>query len=337
MLSNEQLLDKFEQDMRLSIDGLAESTISAHMAHVKRFLNEVDKPAFDISKSEISAYVLGLQKESGGDMNIDSKQIHLSSIKRFYGFLFDESAERAIADMQYYYDDRGNKREINNPTATLKAVNTSAKAKLMKNPRKEGLTVHDTQILLAYLTDNIKYMEDRNYTDRTFVAHRDYCMILFMLETGLRYSDVASLEVDKIGFNGNRAIVNIVTQKTKKELKFILSEYLTYAIKKYLELHDDRSFVLFCTASGGVLDNKSANKMLDKHRKAAGLEKEVTCHTLRHTCGALMYNETKDLAFVKELLGHGSVTTTQRYVYSEDVMEEMAETTARVTDRLVAI
>jgi len=162
-------------------------------------------------------------------------------------------------------------------------------------------------------------------------------MVLLMLETGLRYSDVASITFDNLVFNGEETFLNIVTQKTKKKMKFLLSVPLTRALKDYFEVHGERSSLVFCTDTGRVFDNVAANRMLDKHKSRAGIEKEVTCHTLRHTCGALMYAETKDLAFVKELLGHGSITTTQRYVYSEDVVKDMAKTTARVTDRLIAM
>lgn len=334
-LTNEQLLEKFEQDMKYSLEGLAESTIKFNMIYVSKFLKSLNKPAFDITKNEISEYVVTLKKLNGDDMNIDAKQNHLSSIKRFYKFLFDGATDRDVVEMREYLDDRGFLRTIQNPTASLVAVNSSPAAKLLKNPRKEGLTIKDTQKLLRAMQNNVEKVE-QNEGKRLFNVRRDYCMVLLILETGLRHSDVSSLEIYSLVLNSQRHQLNVIAQKNKKVLKFVLSEYLSKELDKYLELHKDKGSLLFCTTTGTKYKDKDVNKMLKKYKTMAGIEKEVTCHTLRHTCGALMYNETKDLAFVKELLGHSSITTTQRYVYSEDVLENMAETTERVTDHLVS-
>lgn len=334
-LTNEQLLEKFEQDMKYSLEGLAESTIKFNMIYVSKFLKSLNKPAFDITKNEISEYVVTLKKLNGDDMNIDAKQNHLSSIKRFYKFLFDGATDRDVVEMREYLDDRGFLRTIQNPTTSLVAINSSPAAKLLKNPRKEGLTIKDTQKLLRTMQNNVEKVE-QNEGKRLFNARRDYCMVLLILETGLRHSDVSSLEIASLVLNSQRHQLNVIAQKNKKVLKFVLSEYLSKELDKYLELHKDKGSLLFCTTTGTKYKDKDVNKMLKRYKTMAGIEKEVTCHTLRHTCGALMYNETKDLAFVKELLGHSSITTTQRYVYSEDVLENMAETTERVTDHLVS-
>lgn len=333
-LTNKELLNKFEQDMRFSLEDLADNTIAQHIRYVSKFLDMVNKPAFDISKNEISAYVHGLQKLKGGDMNIDAKQNHLTSIKRFYKFLFEDSDDRDILQMRVFFDDKGYKHDIINPTSNIGAVNTSAKAKLLRNPRKEGLTTKDTQMLINELVSNIEYSKKHYGADRQFLAQRDYAMILMMLETGLRYSDIFSIPFHKRDITDNVLIVTV--QKTKKQLRFFLSDYLMDAILKYQDMHNARSEYLFCAANGNAIANNAANKIIAKHCKRAGIEKEVSCHVLRHTCGALMYAETKDLAFVKELLGHSSVTTTQRYVYSEDIVKDMAKTTAKVTEKMVS-
>jgi len=335
-LTNEQLLVKFEQDMQYSLEGLAESTIRFHMMYITKFLNAMNKPAFDITKNEISAYVMTLKKQNGEDMNIDAKQNHLSSIKRFYKFLFDGSTDRDVVEMREYLDANGHLRALQNPAASLVAVNSSPAAKLLKNPRKEGMTYRDTQKLLQVLRNEISVIEAKK-GKKIFNVRRDFCFVLLVLETGLRHSDASAIELSSLVLNNHRYHLNVTTQKNKKQLRFILSEFLSKELEKYLEIHHHKSNLLFCTSKGTKYMDNDVNNMLHKYKTMAGIEKEVTCHTLRHTCGALMYNETKDLAFVKELLGHGSITTTQRYVYSEDVLDGMAETTERVTDRLVSV
>ena len=334
LMSNKELVDLFEQDMKYSLEGLAESTIKFRLRYVNQFLNTINKPAFDVSKNEINHYIQTLKKQDGTDMNVDAKQNHLSAIKKFYEFLFEGSDNRKVIEMREYADSNGVFRPIPNPCENIKAVNSTPAAKLLKNPRKEGLTFEDTHVLLEHLKENVKYTTMFLDEDRQFIAKRDYAMILLMLETGLRYSDVATIKLsnNEVVSTG---VLKIAVQKTKKVLTFHLSEHLMDAIDDFFKLHDNRSDILFCTLTGNQIDNKSLNVLLKKYAKHAGIEKEVTCHVLRHTCGALMYNETKDAVFVKELLGHSSITTTQRYVYSEDVVKKMGETTARVTERLV--
>ena len=72
-LTNEQLLEKFEQDMKYSLEGLAESTIRGNITYVKKFLETLNKPAFDITKNEISGYVMNLKKQNGNDPMMDKK------------------------------------------------------------------------------------------------------------------------------------------------------------------------------------------------------------------------------------------------------------------------
>lgn len=333
-LTNEELIAIYKRDMELDTDMLSENTIKGHVRYITLFLNAMNKQAFDITKSEINHYVLNLKKQNGEDMNIDAKQNHMSSIKRFYNFLFVGSDDRNIMMMRYFYDDRDNKIEIPNPADGLKSVNSSAAAKLKKNPRKEGLTLSEAQRLIDAVKNHVDYTDVFSTETRRFISHRDYVMILMMLEIGLRFSDISSLTVADTLLNGNR--LDIVIKKTKKRKSYELSDYLVTELKTYLKLHNNRSELLFCSFSGNKCDNKETNNILKKYQKKAGIKKEVTCHILRHTCGALMYEETKDLAFVKELLGHGSVTTTQRYVYSEDVVKEMGQTTSKVTGKLVA-
>ena len=239
-LTNNELIERYKRDMELDTDMLAESTISGHIRYVTMFLESMQKPAFDISKNEINKYVLGLKKQNGEDMNIDAKQNHMSSIKRFYNFLFLHSDDRDIMQMRYFYDDHDHKIEIPNPADGLKSVNSSAAAKLLKNPRKEGMTAEEAQRLLKVLKGNMEYADKFLCEEKRFIAHRNYTMIMMMLEIGLRYSDISSLERSKTVINTATKQMNIVIKKTKKPMTFALSEHLIKELNDYVKLHKDR-------------------------------------------------------------------------------------------------
>ena len=330
-LTNEQLLQLYYQDLKYSHENLADGTIKNHQKYLTVFFNTVEMPAFSVTKNTIEKFIYGLKRQDGQDMNIDVKQNYISSIKRFYNFLFD-SDEPDIKRMRYYYDEYGSKIDIDNPVRRIKSVNTSATAKLLKNPRKEGLTFVEAKQL-------IKYMEKKLTKAKTwknkYVAYRDYAIILLMLEIGLRYSDVSSIK--KTDLDVNKKQLNIIIQKTKTKKTFILSDKLCSLIKEYLELRINmNNNLLFVSTNDNYLDNKTMNTMVKKHAANAGINRSVSCHILRHTCGALMYAETKDLALVKELLCHGTVSTTQRYVLSQDLTNDIATTTTNVVNSLIS-
>ena len=71
---------------------------------------------------------------------------------------------------------------------------------------------------------------------------------------------------------------------------------------------------LFLSSRGKAMDKDSINLLIKLHTRKAGLKKHVTCHVWRHTCATHLVQNNANLRHVQEMLGHRSLTTTERYL-----------------------
>lgn len=321
MLSNDQLLSKFKLSMDSDFERLETTTINANMNYVSRFLKIVDLPAIDITQSAIQRYMLDLKCLDGTKMNIDSKQAHLSAIKKFYKFLYNTD-DADIVPLRYLMLENGTLIPKQNPVLDMPSINASKTAKLERNPRKKGLTREQTKDFLNSILKHIQIATEGNCLKHKEYYLRDYAMCSLMLEVGLRISDVIAL--DRQNFDLKNGKLSFTIEKTKSNHQVYISRKMCNIITIYWKKREDDLEIAFLSSHKKRMRGNKVNDRLKKYAVDAGISPDdVSCHILRHTCGALMYEQTKDIEFVKELLGHGSINTTQRYIYNDDVDEAM--------------
>jgi integrase/recombinase XerD len=142
--------------------------------------------------------------------------------------------------------------------------------------------------------------------------------------TGARITEVVSLDVDDVtrilASDPSEAPGLRVLGKGSKQRILPLGSYARAAIEGYLvrsrpvlAARGKGSAALFLNARGGRLSRQSAWTILATSAAAAGIEVEVSPHTLRHSFATHLLDGGADVRVVQELLGHASVTTTQIY------------------------
>jgi integrase/recombinase XerD len=174
----------------------------------------------------------------------------------------------------------------------------------------------------ALRLDQVQAMLDVPATD-TPLGLRDAALLEVLYGTGTRISEAVGLDVDEVarlldtpeGAFGLR-----VVGKGRKERVVPLGSYARAAVTAYLvrarpalAARGRGTPALFLNARGGRLSRQSAWSILRTVAERAGVEAEVSPHTLRHSFATHLLDGGADVRVVQELLGHASVTTTQIY------------------------
>jgi site-specific recombinase XerD len=150
---------------------------------------------------------------------------------------------------------------------------------------------------------------------------RDQAILELFFSTGLRVSELAKLEQDKINLNKDEFSVR---GKGKKVRVVFLSERARAAIKKYLTRRHDTNPYLFIghdranTGSEAPITPRSLERLVSKYARLVGIMKHVTPHTLRHSYATDLLMNGADIRSVQSMLGHASITTTQVYTHITD-------------------
>jgi len=153
-----------------------------------------------------------------------------------------------------------------------------------------------------------------------WLGARDRAILETLYSTGIRVSELVALNMDDIDFLGE---VVHVRGKGKKERITPIGSSALQVIQHYMEFRNKRaqsntnfdSKVLFVNKHGKRLSTRSVRRKMDKYLKMAGLDPQISPHTLRHSFATHMLNNGADLRSVQELLGHQSLSTTQIYTH----------------------
>jgi len=154
--------------------------------------------------------------------------------------------------------------------------------------------------------------------DTDILGARDKAMLESMYSTGIRVSELVGLNMEDVDFVGG---VIRVRGKGKKERLAPMGQTAVAAIQKYLTMRGGvvkdamPTGPLFVNKHGQRLSTRSVRRKLDKYLIEAGLDPDISPHTLRHSFATHMLNHGADLRAVQELLGHQSLSTTQIYTH----------------------
>ena len=143
-------------------------------------------------------------------------------------------------------------------------------------------------------------------------GERDVALFTLMYGAGLRIAEALSLNVKDIPLDQEAMVI---TGKGRKQRLIPLLPAVKKAIKKYLDVHPlaTPDSPLFVGARGDRISSRVVQRSVEKIRNAMNLPDTVTPHALRHSFATHLLQRGGDLRSVQELLGHSSLSATQRY------------------------
>ena len=147
---------------------------------------------------------------------------------------------------------------------------------------------------------------------------RDKAILEMLYSSGPRVSELVGLNHDDLDFFGGLIRMR---GKGKKERIVPVGQMALTVLRAYLDMKPPKETAqpikrpLFISRVGGRLTDRSVRRMILKYVKRAGLGKEISPHTFRHSFATHMLDRGADLRSVQELLGHANLSTTQIYTH----------------------
>jgi integrase/recombinase XerD len=262
--------------------GLAKNTVEAYSRDLSRLADFLSCRGVaswaEVQAIHLRSYVSWLRRLG---LSMRSIARHIVTLRRFYRFL---QTEGRIAE---------------NPLPALYL--TPATRKL-----PHTLSADDVKRLLA-----------QPQTSRA-LGMRDQAMLELLYATGLRVSELVSLQVQQIDFQGDYVTVKGKGAKVRAVPfgRWARDKLLTYMREARPKLLKGKSSpFVFTTRSGKPISRQGFWKLIGGHALAAGLEKKVTPHTLRHSFATHLVEGGADLRSVQSMLGHADISTTQIYTH----------------------
>ena len=271
------------------------------------------------SENTIEAYVSDLQKLQGfAEQNLMNITLITISYEHLQEFLYQVS--------KINYSERTQARWISSIKGffsflledELREDNPSA---LLETP-KLGLYLPDT-LSLEEIEKLISATEEN-----TDLAKRNRCMIEVLYGCGLRVSELTELQISNINFKENYLKI----QGKGDKVRFVpLADYTADFIKNYInnirskqKINPKHSDILFLNSRGAQISRQMVFLIIKEIVRKAGIQKNISPHTFRHSFATHLLQNGADLRFIQEMLGHSSITTTEIYTHLNT--EELHET-----------
>lgn len=214
--------------------------------------------------------------------------------------------------------------------------NIAVKLNLIKqSPAKDiGVKIHEANEVspMKFLTlEQLKQLLNiiPPYDEQHIDYLRDRLIIMLMALEGLRTVEVHRMSVSDINWDMKTIYIHGKGHNDfiypRKDVLLLLKKYLTERPFDFSYI-DEFGEPVFTTLTnlvkGKRMDRRGIRYNVDKWLTKAGFKKAgISCHMLRHTCGTLLYKNTKDLQIVKEVLRHSNVNITSKYAHVYNNMQ----------------
>ena len=277
-------VDRFEQYLR-EVKQASENTVQSYRRDLMQMITYLEKKeireAAKVTKTSLHGYILHMEEQGKAATTISRM---MAAIKAFFNYECMQARIRR------------------NPAESLHAPKVEKKAPVI-------LSVDQVSALLA------------QPSGQTPKEIRDKAMLALLYATGIRVSELIGIQMEDINMN----IGFLVCRDGERErtipfgrsAKAALEEYLEHARNELLRGKGSDYFFVNCT--GGAMSRQGFWKIIKYYGEKAGIEEDITPHTLRHSFAAHLIARGADMRAVQTILGHSDMATTQMYAaYRED-------------------
>lgn len=277
-------VDRFEQYLR-EVKQASENTVQSYRRDLMQMITYLEekeiREAAKVTKTSLHGYILHMEEQGKAATTISRM---MAAMKAFFNYECMQACIRR------------------NPAESLHAPKVEKKAPVI-------LSVDQVSALLA------------QPSGQTPKEIRDKAMLALLYATGIRVSELVGIQMEDINMN----IGFLVCRDGERErtipfgrsAKAALEEYLEHARNELLRGKVSDYFFVNCT--GGAMSRQGFWKIIKYYGEKAGIEEDITPHTLRHSFAAHLIARGADMRAVQTILGHSDMATTQMYAaYRED-------------------
>ena len=269
------------------------NTVSSYMRDIRQFAawltDNEEIDVIDATQQNISAYLSYLEDEGRSGATLSRS---LASLKNFYSYVVSTGFLEKTPVVEIHVE-RGEK----------------------KTP--QILTGKEIELLLSQPI----CVDGKGY--------RDKAMLEVMYATGIRVTELISLDVDDV--NLDLGIIKCSGGRKTRAIPLYpaalkaLTQYLEHVRSVMIADPDERA--LFVNVSGIRMSRQGFWKILKHYQNTAHIEKEITPHTLRHSFAVHLLENGADIGSVQELMGHSDISSTQ--VYSQMINQKIKSVYAK--------
>lgn len=273
------------------------NTVESYKRDVTQYISYLDGTGVtDISsttKTTVLSYLLYLQKEGRASSTVSRT---LASLRSYYLFMMQNGVVKT------------------NPTSNLEAPHVEKKIPKI-------LSGEEVELLLE---------QPKNCDNKGI---RDKAMLELLYATGIRVSELINLDVSDV--NVPMSFVRCKGGKKERiipmghQAKDALENYINN-VRKYM-VKDENETALFVNYSGARLSRQGFWKLIKYYQHIAGIETDITPHTLRHSFAAHLLENGADLHSIQEMMGHADISSTQ--VYSRMMNSKIKDVYAKAHPR----
>ena len=273
------------------------NTVESYKRDVTQYISYLDGTGVtyisSTTKTTVLSYLLYLQKEGRASSTVSRT---LASLRSYYLFMMQNGVVKS------------------NPTSNLEAPHVEKKIPKI-------LSGEEVELLLE---------QPKNCDNKGI---RDKAMLELLYATGIRVSELINLDVSDV--NVPMSFVRCKGGKKERiipmghQAKDALENYINN-VRKYM-VKDENETALFVNCSGARLSRQGFWKLIKYYQHIAGIETDITPHTLRHSFAAHLLENGADLHSIQEMMGHADISSTQ--VYSRMMNSKIKDVYAKAHPR----